>query len=293
MKLAAVLTSRVMDAVGQLPGVATIDWCDRAASALCRLHHPAVAFVTLVSLDTRGFVMDVEAAGASRSTQPPLSCAESFALIDKGRTRGPSPHLADTIGDAALATMRESLHQGDWIGWAIGQLNENLWHLSTALPLGLISPSNPGPIIRRWSPFKPVDVLLTATAIPGHKPGRWLIAEVGSSDPSFTESNREQAALSAALPTLALRLYTAFGKEPVNIKHALTPREEEVLWRLVSGMKVPEIAEELERSPYTVHDHVKSLHRKLNAKSRGELVAKALGHIKAGHDHVIGSVRAK
>jgi hypothetical protein len=27
-----------------------------------------------------------------------------------------------------------------------------------------------------------------------------------------------------------------------------------------------------------VHDHVKSLHRKLDASSRGELVARALGH---------------
>ena len=40
-----------------------------------------------------------------------------------------------------------------------------------------------------------------------------------------------------------------------------------------------EIADALERSPHTVHDHVKSLHRKLNASSRGELIARTLGHV--------------
>jgi hypothetical protein len=30
-----------------------------------------------------------------------------------------------------------------------------------------------------------------------------------------------------------------------------------------------------------VHDHVKSLHRKLNASSRGQLIARALGHAEA------------
>jgi hypothetical protein len=30
---------------------------------------------------------------------------------------------------------------------------------------------------------------------------------------------------------------------------------------------------------YTVHDHVKSLHKKLNANNRGQLVARALGHL--------------
>ena len=51
---------------------------------------------------------------------------------------------------------------------------------------------------------------------------------------------------------------------------------------LVLGLSVRQIAEELGRSTHTVHDHVKSLHKKLNANSRGELVARALGHLGAG-----------
>ena len=50
-----------------------------------------------------------------------------------------------------------------------------------------------------------------------------------------------------------------------------------ILVELVSGASVREIAERIDRSPHTVHDHVKSLHRKLNASSRGELVSRYLG----------------
>ena len=48
---------------------------------------------------------------------------------------------------------------------------------------------------------------------------------------------------------------------------------------LALGKSVKQIASDLARSPHTVHDHVKSLHRKLNASSRGELIARALGHL--------------
>jgi len=59
----------------------------------------------------------------------------------------------------------------------------------------------------------------------------------------------------------------------------LTVREQEILEHLVVGRSVRDIANDLERSPHTVHDHVKSLHRKLGAKTRGELIARAFGYI--------------
>lgn len=61
----------------------------------------------------------------------------------------------------------------------------------------------------------------------------------------------------------------------------LTPREQDVLELLVEGKSVREISDELSRSPHTVHDYVKSLHRKLGASSRGELVARVLGHVRS------------
>ncbi|MBX9735913.1 MAG: LuxR C-terminal-related transcriptional regulator, partial [Phycisphaerales bacterium] len=85
--------------------------------------------------------------------------------------------------------------------------------------------------------------------------------------------------LAAILPMLSQRVCKAFSAESEDRMAWLTPREEVVMWHLVAGLKVPQIAEILHRSIYTVHDHVKSLHRKLNANNRGQLVARALGHL--------------
>lgn len=57
----------------------------------------------------------------------------------------------------------------------------------------------------------------------------------------------------------------------------LTEREGLILDQLILGNSVRVIAEQLDRSPHTVHDHVKNLHRKLGATSRGQLIAVALG----------------
>ena len=59
----------------------------------------------------------------------------------------------------------------------------------------------------------------------------------------------------------------------------LTAREQEVLDHLALGRSVREIAAVLQRSPHTVHDHVKSLHRKLGANTRGGLIPRAIGLI--------------
>ena len=55
----------------------------------------------------------------------------------------------------------------------------------------------------------------------------------------------------------------------------LTQREAEILALLAEGLSVNQIAERLGRSPYTVHDHVKSLHRKLGVRRRAALVRRA------------------
>jgi len=57
----------------------------------------------------------------------------------------------------------------------------------------------------------------------------------------------------------------------------LSPRQREVLELLCSGASEKEIAAALEVSIHTVHDHVKALHRAYGVRSRGELMARALG----------------
>ena len=93
-------------------------------------------------------------------------------------------------------------------------------------------------------------------------------------------------AMEAVLPSLSRRAIMAIGMEATDDTVWLTQREQIILQHLLLGKSVREIAQELGRSPHTVHDHVKSLHRKLNASSRGELVARALGHVEPPHAHV-------
>ncbi len=56
----------------------------------------------------------------------------------------------------------------------------------------------------------------------------------------------------------------------------LSPRQREVLHLLCRGASEKEVAAALELSVHTVHDHVKALHRAYGARSRGELMARAL-----------------
>jgi DNA-binding CsgD family transcriptional regulator len=85
--------------------------------------------------------------------------------------------------------------------------------------------------------------------------------------------------LEATMPILGRRVAKTF----TDVEHTveLSPREGEVLKLLQQGMTVKQIARELQRSPHTVHDHVKSLHRKVGACNRGELLAKTFGLFEA------------
>jgi len=54
----------------------------------------------------------------------------------------------------------------------------------------------------------------------------------------------------------------------------LTPRQAQVLAKLLAGASEKELAFELNVSPHTVHEHIKALHRAYGARSRGELFAR-------------------
>jgi DNA-binding CsgD family transcriptional regulator len=56
----------------------------------------------------------------------------------------------------------------------------------------------------------------------------------------------------------------------------LTKRELETLYAIAHGLDVPDIAVKLKLSAHTVADYVKAIHLKLDVKSRGELVKKAV-----------------
>jgi PAS domain S-box-containing protein len=66
-------------------------------------------------------------------------------------------------------------------------------------------------------------------------------------------------------------------KDPDPRSPALSPREREVVRRVALGEAGPEIAAELGIANETVRTHVRNAMAKLGARSRAQLVAKALG----------------
>ncbi len=60
----------------------------------------------------------------------------------------------------------------------------------------------------------------------------------------------------------------------------LSPRQHDVLERLLQGLTVKEVARDLKLSPHTVNDYVRALYKRFNVSSRGELMAVVHGHRK-------------
>lgn len=276
MKRVAIYTSCITETIGRLPGVATTDWADRAAAALAKVLGRASACVVIGSLDSRGFLIQTELAGAARSDDswpidghPVLSGAMS--------TIEPVP---EGVVDG-LDSLRRGFRIGEWVGWSLGPITPRTLATTTASLAGLRRAESP--VWKRWAAAGEVgEIVAGVVAVPGSGESRIVLAEVacpvnGDAEQSRLESNLASAVLEAVLPLLAGKVAAAFVT--ADRTQWLTPREEEVLWHLLAGEKVPDIAAALGRSVYTVHDHVKSLHRKLGASNRGELVSRALGHI--------------
>lgn len=81
------------------------------------------------------------------------------------------------------------------------------------------------------------------------------------------------------MPSIARRAAMALGANMLHRRQWLSPLEHRVMEMLSTGHDVPSIAMKLARSRHTIHDHVKSLHRKMGINSRAELVARALGRL--------------
>ena len=78
-------------------------------------------------------------------------------------------------------------------------------------------------------------------------------------------------------PEAAVDLHEKDGKS-LNTAHDLTARECEVLGLLAQGLSNNQIAEQLERSPFTVRQHVSQIIAKLGAANRAEAAAIAVEH---------------
>ncbi len=73
------------------------------------------------------------------------------------------------------------------------------------------------------------------------------MVELALSNASPEQVAVTQSVLESVMPHIASRYFNALGPERLDRRDWLTAREEAILWRLVAGKKVPQIAEELHR----------------------------------------------
>ncbi|MHC4976302.1 MAG: helix-turn-helix transcriptional regulator [Planctomycetota bacterium] len=248
------LAAKITEEIADLPAIATHAWCDDAAGALSGLRDGTIVSVTTGVIDELGRFRRVEEVGA----------------------------YSDRLDKATLTPLRERFNVVARLGWSLGD-PATLARGPFAKCIRDLMPMdewNRSPQGRLWQSVGATDLVVGAAALSEGVPSRVIVVELGVSAGEASLTAADAAVLSAALGPLSRRAMLAFGASPSETVRRLTPREEEVLEHLALGKSVKQIASELRRSPHTVHDHVKSLHVKLHASSRGELIARALGHLK-------------
>ena len=237
--------AKVAASISHLVAVATLDWCEHAAACFVPVAPGGLVGVLIASVGADGSINSHEATGVA---------------VDPARL--------PLAGTGHVTSVLDRLGS---IGWDAASERVGL--------LGEL------PRSERWregelgSAWSNASWTAAGVALVGSRtPGRSVLVYVASPEPVGRASTVAQAVLDATLPLLVDRTLMAIGEEPASAGTWLTAREQQVLEQLTLGRSVREIAEGFGRSPYTVHDHVKSLHRKLNASTRGELVARALGY---------------
>lgn len=255
------VVGRAVDAaagVCSLPAVATLDWCDRAAEALGSAADRSVSTVMIAAVGE----------GLRTGTPDAIGAAATPGL----RARSLDATLGHDIRQA-LATIRSRAYRLGGVEF-LGGLPEG-----SGIVAGTLDKLRPEwrreAVGRVWAGVARGDVAVAAAWLcPAER--RLLVAQVAMTEPEQSADEAAQV-LAGVLPRLAARAQASIGPTASNPRCWLSPREQDVLELLVLGRSVKEIAAELGRSPHTVHDHVKALHKKLDASTRGGLIARALG----------------
>lgn len=245
------LATDIVSRICALPAVATQDWCDTASATLNIIRERSITTISLAIIGPQGEITRLEAGGAS----------------------GVDPNGRPISGDGLHPE-----HASSFGWWFEGNVGNQKVRSSRLGSLACAEQWANGPCGRRWANLSVHDLAVVTGMMPGPS-GRMLVIEFGSTTPGQTIESWELSVLAAVTPHLVRRATMAFGVDTSSPTARLTLREQQILEHLALGKSVKQIATDLARSPHTVHDHVKSLHRKLKASSRGELIARALGHL--------------
>lgn len=240
-------------AVDSLPAIPTQDWVKRCAASVSHVCDRCVVLSLVATLESRDDTIDVITSGVSISTPSSTSEHDSRAIALQDRT--------------------ERLNR---LGFS---MPESAQSVGLVAPISAIEPSwSTTPIGRALAGVQSSMPLLHAIPIKTKHANLWLLNFIG-----FEQGVPQEQAqmtlymLNALHRPLSTRAHDALSNVS-NPRAWLTDREQSVLEELIEGHSVRVIAEKLGRSAHTVHDHVKNLHKKIGASSRGELIANALGH---------------
>lgn len=227
--------------VGEIPLSPSPQWCDHVCGAVAAGMRNAAAMAITGVIDNAGRVIEAELFGVSTNDGP---------------------------GSAAAHELRAGLRGVRSLGvrvdgrWPIVLMLDGPAPLGTTLAgrcVGRDAAPTRCAALALWN----VGQRQLAVALRGGEPGE--AAEM----------------LWVLMPRIARRAATALGTRVLRRRLWLSPLEERVMLMLAMGYDVPGIAAKLSRSKHTIHDHVKSLHRKMGINTRAELVARALGRLPA------------
>lgn len=271
---------KATERICSLPAIPTQNWATDVANAISVLSPASIIGVLIAHLDPASFSLNPISTGVSQRHRANAgsdneSINQALYLQDKleriSSLGFPIPTQSFTRG---LVAPYSILHD-HWRTTPIGRIFASQSLQSPILAVIPIKPSDPGFVL----------IITIATQQDQQD-------QQGQSHPHSDSTHPENERsvfqtteiLSNLIPILAQKASIAL-EQVNNPKAWLTDREQEVLDQLILGHSVRVIAEHLDRSAHTVHDHVKNLHKKLGASSRGELIAKALGHSSTTRKH--------
>lgn len=243
-----------IERIGRLPAIPTHGWCDQAAAAVGEaiLTKSGTGVVAVgigelgaASIEPIGDV-GVLATGDARAEETRHALSRMGSLPEAVRVDG-------TDFGVAMVRDTELRRSPAWANSAAGRFLLSRGMTAVMVGAGLIADADSMRVL-------------------------WVLGATQEGSPIVGDMMFVTVILLAVLRRARLAI-SGVGRESADW---ISDREQEILAQLVLGKSVRQIAEESGRSAHTVHDHVKSLHRKLNATSRGELIARALGHVSKG-----------